>query len=144
MRAAMRMVLDTNVVASGLLWRGPPRELLHAARERKIALFSSPPLLAELLDILARRKFEKQIAMSGLTIDDIVSRYTLLATTMHPASIPATVKDDPDDDHVLACAIAARADLIVSGDRHLLGLGGSYLGIRIVRPTEAVAMLNAR
>lgn len=139
----MRVVLDTNVVASGLLWQGPPRGLLQAARERKVVLFTSLPLLAELMDILARRKFEKKIAMSGLAIDDIVGRYALLAITTHPAPIPATIKDDPDDDHVLACALAAHADLIVSGDRHLLDLG-SYQGIRIVRPTEAVAMLEAR
>jgi putative PIN family toxin of toxin-antitoxin system len=106
-------------------------------------LFTSLPLLAELMDILARRKFEKKIAMSGLTIDELVSRYTLLAVTTRPASIPLTIRDDPDDDHVLACALAAQANLIVSGDKHLHGLGGSYQGMRIVRPAEAVAMIEA-
>jgi uncharacterized protein len=51
--------------------------------------------------------------------------------------------DDPDDDHVLACAVAGRADLIVSGDKHLLGLGGQYNNIPIVRAGEAVRIIGA-
>lgn len=58
-RQPIRLVLDTNVVASGLLWSGTPRALLQAARDRRVALFTSLPLLAELTDILARPKFAK-------------------------------------------------------------------------------------
>jgi putative PIN family toxin of toxin-antitoxin system len=55
----VRVVLDTNVVASALLWGGTPRVLLQAAREKRIELFTSTPMLAELSDILGRRKFSK-------------------------------------------------------------------------------------
>ena len=58
----MRWVLDTNVVASALLWGGEPGRLLQAAREQRVVLFTSRPLLAELTDILGRRKFDKKIA----------------------------------------------------------------------------------
>ena len=58
----MRLVLDTNVVTSALLWGGVPRLLLQAAREQSVALFTSTPLLAELTDILNRRKFDRKIA----------------------------------------------------------------------------------
>lgn len=50
---------------------------------------------------------------------------------------------DPDDDHVLACAVAGHVDLIVSGDRHFLGLGGQYKGIPIVKAVDAVRILEA-
>ena len=60
---------------------------------------------------------------------------------MHPASISAVVLDDPDDDHVLACAFAAQADLIVSGDSHLLNLK-TYHRIRIVSAAEALALIT--
>ena len=70
----MRLVLDTNVVVSALLWGGTPRILLEAARERRIKLFTCTPLLAELTDTLSRRKFEKKIAASLLTVDQIVDR----------------------------------------------------------------------
>ena len=49
--------------------------------------------------------------------------------------------NDPDDDQVLACAVAANADLIISGDKHLHDLGGSYNDIRIVTPAQAVQLI---
>ena len=138
----MRLVLDTNVVASAVLWGGVPRQLLQAGREKRVSLFSSIRLLAELTDILVRPKFEKKLAASGLTIEQIVDRYAELAAVVQPAAIAPTVLDDPDDDQVLACAVAARADLIVSGDRrHLLPLG-SFEGMPIVSPAEALRIIR--
>jgi predicted nucleic acid-binding protein len=69
-----------------------------------------------------------------------MQRYRRLVTVVAPAPIPTTVQADPDDDHVLACALAARADLIVSGDRHLLDLG-MYRSIRIVTSADALSAL---
>ena len=68
----MRLVLDTNVVASAMLWGGSPKLLLQARRERRVELYTSTPLLAELTDILSRRKFEKKIAVSMLTVDQSI------------------------------------------------------------------------
>lgn len=133
----MRLVLDTNVVASGLLWDGSPRLLLKAGRESRVALFTSPPLIAELAEILARKKFERKIAASGLSIDELVAGYCNLATVVRPWLIPPTILNDPDDDQVLACAVGAHADLIVSGDQHLLTLG-RFRGIEILTVREAV------
>jgi len=69
----MRLVLDTNVVASGLLWGGTPRLLLTAGRELRVVLFTSLPLIAELAEILARKKFERKIAASRLSINELVA-----------------------------------------------------------------------
>lgn len=137
----MRLVLDTNVVASAVLWGGVPQQLLQAGREKRVNLFTSITLLAELTDILARPKFKKKLAASRLTIEQIVDRYAELAALVQPAAIAPTVLDDPDDDQVLACAMAARADLIVSGDRrHLLPMG-VFEGMRIVPPAEALRII---
>jgi hypothetical protein len=137
----MRLVLDTNVVASGVLWGGVPRQLMEAGREKRVSLFTSAPLLAELTDILARTKFAKKLTASGLTIEQIVDRYADLAALVRPAIIVPAVLDDPDDDQVLACAMAARADLIVTGDRrHLLPLG-SFEGMQIVLPADALRII---
>lgn len=133
----MRVVLDTNVVVSGFLWGGVPRQLLQAAREQKLQLYTSTPLLLELTDILGRAKFARKLAAAQLSVDQLVERYALLTTVVHPAVIAPTILDDPDDDQVLACALAAKAELIVSGDRHLLDLK-EHRGIRIVKVVEAV------
>ena len=133
----MRLVLDTNVVASGLLWDGRPAQLVDAAQTGEVELFTSRVLLAELARIFRRAKFARAIAASGTSLEDLVLGYAELATLVTPAPIPPTVLTDPDDDHVLACALASNAELIVSGDRDLLSLK-TFRGISIVTPAEAV------
>jgi predicted nucleic acid-binding protein len=76
-----------------------------------------------------------------LSIDQLVERYALLTTVAHPVTIPPTVLDDPDDDQVLACALAAKVEFIVSGDRHLLDLKEQQ-GIRMVTAAEIVRILG--
>ncbi len=139
----MRLVLDTNVVVSGLLWNGAPARLLDAAQTGELELFTSTRLLAELAGILSRAKFAKALAAASLPREELVLGYAELATVVAPSAISTTIAADPSDDQVLACALTANADLIVSGDKHLHSLGGKYNGIRIVRPAEAVSIVEA-
>ncbi len=139
----MRVVLDTNTLVSGIISAGgPPRRLLDCARTQAFEWYSSAILLAELLDVLSRDKFARRLEVAGLKPQGIVADLRRLASLVAPADVPRVIFADPDDDHVLACAIAARAELIVSGDRHLLDLGSNYQGIRIVSPAEAVSLLG--
>jgi putative PIN family toxin of toxin-antitoxin system len=137
----VRVVLDTNVVASAILWGGTPRLLLNAAREKRIDLFTSTPLLAELTDILGRPKFDKKIATAGLSIDEIVDGYARLAAVVSHSPVPR-IAPDPDDDVVLGTALAARAFLIVTGDKALLTVG-SHEGIRLLTVTQAIDAIAA-
>ena len=70
----MRAVTDTNVVVSGLLWQGRPRQLLDAARSGRVEVFTSRLLLAELEDVLSRDKFVDQLRRAGLTAHYLVVR----------------------------------------------------------------------
>ena len=98
-------------------------------------------LVAERAGILQRAKFARTVSATGLEVTGLVQGYLELVTLVQPDQVPAVIKADPADDRVLACALAARADAIVSGDRHLHGLGGAYEGIAIIRPAQAVQML---
>ncbi len=138
----MRLVLDTNAVVSGLLWDNGPSRLIDAGLQGRIELFTSQVLLLELEDVLPRRKLARRVAASGLGVAQLVARYALLAKSIPPAAIER-VSADSDDDHVLACAVAAQADLIVSGDPDLLNLK-SYQHIPIVSPAEALKRLPQR
>jgi putative PIN family toxin of toxin-antitoxin system len=139
----MRIVADTNTVLSGLLWQGPPRRLLELARERKVSLCTSLTLVAELAEVIARDKFAERVRAAGLSAAELVQDYERLAEVVTPEPLPTPVSRDPDDDHVLACALAAKAELIVSGDkRHLLILG-EYQGIPIRTASAAVSGLTA-
>ena len=132
----MRLVLDTNVVASALLWNGPPRQLLRTGRGGEVTFFSSAPLLAELTDILSRPKFDRKIAASLLSVDQLVDLYAELVALVRPTPVPR-LAPDPDDDVVIGTALAAKADFVVTGDRALLSVR-EYEGGRIVSVSEAL------
>ena len=139
----MRLVLDTNVVLSAMLWNGTPFRLLQLAVEGEAQVFTSPVLAAELREIMARPHLAAKLAEKGTTADAIMAMYLEFARALSPLSVPRVVPDDPDDDHVVACAVAARADLIVSGDKHLLKLR-EYHGIRIVTAAQAVQLIGGQ
>ena len=138
----MRLVLDTNVVLSGLLWRSHPRRLLDLAKEDAVSLYTSSALLDELADVLSREKWTAMLATRQTHAAYLMQRYGVLAKVVRPKRIGRIVPNDPDDDAVIACALAASADLIVSGDKHLLSLGGQYQGISIVTPAQAVQLVG--
>lgn len=138
----MRLVLDTNVVASALLWGGLPGQLLQAAREKRVTLFASTPLLAELTDILGRRKFEKKIEASMFSVDQLVDRYSEMSVVVRPMPVSG-IAPDPDDDVVIGTALAAKADWIVTGDRSFLSIA-AYQAVRIVGVSEAVKSIGTR
>jgi len=140
----LRLVLDTNVVVAGLLWSGPPRRLIELAIEGEaLQLFSSAVLLDELSHTLGYPKLAGRLRAFGTSIEALVSQYTALVSLVTPTSVPRVVASDADDDHVIAVAIAARAELIVTGDRrHLLPIG-SHRGIAIVTAREIIDRLGA-
>jgi putative PIN family toxin of toxin-antitoxin system len=139
----MRIVADTNTVLSGLLWKGPTRRLLDLGRARSFTLCTSRTLLAELAEVIARRKFAQRVLAARLSAAELVRDYERLAETVTPQPLRAPVSRDPDDDHVLACACAAQARLIVSGDNDLLSLN-KYEGIPIRTASAALSELDVR
>jgi putative PIN family toxin of toxin-antitoxin system len=139
----MRVVVDTNVVIAGMLWHGPPRRLLEAAIEGTIRLATSAAMIQELAQALSYPKLAGRLSKQRVSAGAIVARYALMSDLFPPASIRPTVLSDPDDDQVLACALAAKADLIVSGDSDLLNLK-TYQGIPIVGAAQALARLPQR
>ena len=138
----MRWVLDTNVAIAGLLWAGPPHRLLELAIEGRVALFSSPALLDELEHTLHYPKFAKRIAQANTSPSALAERYAALVALVTPDHVPRVVPNDIDDDQVIACAVAAKANLIVSGDRHLLDVGERFQDIPIVSPAEALRFVG--
>jgi uncharacterized protein len=138
----MRAVLDTNVTVSALIWGGVPLRLLEAATEGHIDLVTSPALLTELANVLHRPHLAVRLQRVRGPVEEALKFYATLAIIIAPAVVPRVVLDDPDDDQVIAAALAGRADIVVSGDRHLLSLG-AYREIKILPPAEALAAIEA-
>jgi putative PIN family toxin of toxin-antitoxin system len=138
----VRIVADTNTALSGLLWRGPPRRLVDLARERAVTLCTSTALLAELAEVIGRAKFTTRIRDAELTAANLLQDYARLVEIVEPVALRAPVSRDAEDDLVLATAVAARAALIVSGDRDLLVLG-TFEGIPILAAHDAVSVIGS-
>lgn len=137
----IRAVLDTNVVLSGLLWHGTPHALIDRVREGSLTLISSPALLAELVEVIARPKFDTILARSNTSRERSLVEMRELTEVLAPSPLAEPVCRDPDDDAVLALGVAANVDFIVSGDRDLLTLK-SFRGIAIVTPAEALQRID--
>lgn len=137
----MRAVVDTNVLVSGLLWRGAPHTLLQYLRDGQFILISSSVLLAELADVIGRAKFDDVIARTNTSREGALVEVRQLAEVIEPPPLPHPICRDPDDDALLALALAGGVDRIVTGDDDLLALK-SFEGIPIVTPAQAIEMLS--
>lgn len=139
----MRLVLDTNVVMSALLWRGAPYQLLTNIRDQteSISLFCSTPLLTELADVLTRPAATKQLAVIGRSASDVFADYAAVVEIVIPLPVPR-IAPDPDDDVMIATALAARAEFVVTGDQALLGVG-NYQDVTIVTVAHTLARIGA-
>jgi uncharacterized protein len=116
--------------------------LLEQVRAGTVSLVSSPALLAELADVIGRAKFDAILNRTGTSRERSLAEVRQLAEVIEPPPLPQPVCRDPDDDQVLALAVAAKVEVIVSGDNDLLSLG-SFEGIAIVAPVEAVGLIGA-
>ena len=127
----MRVVIDTNVWVSGLLWRGMPWKLLCLAEAGEVELCITPSMLVELAEVLSYERLQPRLQQLGLTPEELVAYALSLASVFEAPGGDPIVVADPDDDIFLRCAIVAGAAYVVSGDHHLLDLGG-YAGIPIL------------
>lgn len=140
----MRAVLDTNVIISGLVWGGPPGELIDVhIPTRTLTVCTSPPLLAELTRVLRYPHLARRIAELHLDIPRLLATVFQRAEVFRRLPSVTLVAEDPTDNVVLATAFAAQADAIISGDRHLLQLE-EFRDIPILTARETVERLHAQ
>jgi putative PIN family toxin of toxin-antitoxin system len=138
----VKLVVDTNVLLSGAAWTGTASRLVDALLDGEAVLCLSASVLAELADVLQREKFRGRLEQRGQTAEAILTRFEKVAKMIEPPPMPMPASlRDPDDIHVLACAVAAAADAIVTGDHDLLALK-KFEGIPIIEVREALRRLG--
>lgn len=139
----LRFVIDTNVIVSGILSRkGAPAELLNAWRERRFLLLSSPAIIAEVRAVLQYPHIHKKYPLSDEDIDQIINllEHDALLVAGN-ANVTGSVTADPKDEMFLDCALIGQADVIVSGDHHLLELD-VYRNIPIITGRQFLEQLK--
>lgn len=138
----MKLVVDTNTLVSGTLWSGPPSRLIEALEQKKASLVLSVPLLAEFGEVVGRGPLADRLAARNVTPHKLIVRLIQKAELVSPALIPLpSALRDPKDLIVLATAVAAHADAIVTGDEDLLVLK-SFQDIPIWKVREALEKLG--
>jgi putative PIN family toxin of toxin-antitoxin system len=123
----MKVILDTNVVISAILFGGTPKLILNSALEGTIEAYITDAMLEELETVLRRPKF----GLPRHIVQSILNEIANIATWIEPQEKSEIVKSDPDDNIIIDCAIAAEAEFLITGDKHLLELQ-EYKGIKII------------
>ena len=131
----VRVVLDTNVLISGVIASGYSARILDAARKDEIKLVSSVHMLEEFSDVVSRRRIVRKYPAVTENAETLLDFFRAFGEFVLGIPEEDQISPDRDDDFVLACAVDGEADYIVSGDPHLLDLK-SYKQIPILSPRE--------
>lgn len=127
----LNAVFDTNVLISGILWKGIPFQLLRWAEERSLRIYTSLEILAEVHRVLHYPKFQQYIANKQASPEALFAKIASMCTIIHVDQNVKGVCSDADDEKFLSCALAANVEVLISGDRHLLDLK-QYQSVRIL------------
>lgn len=136
----MRVVLDTNVIISGLFWRGFPGEILEKCLKEHTLCFSTETI-SELKKALSYPKFIPYFQKLTFTTGEFLNRLTKNALIVSKIENLSIIKEDPSDNKFLACAISCQASFIISGDKHLLNLK-QFQKIPIVSPKQFLKIIS--
>ena len=132
----LKITVDTNTLISATITNGNEFELLRLARLGRIKLILSPQILKEFKEVISRPKF----GFSQEQINNALKQIINVSSIVMPSIKVNIIKDDPEDNKILECAVSGKVDYIVSGDSHLLKLG-EYESIKIVRTTDILKLV---
>ncbi len=138
----MRAVVDTNVVVSGLLWGGPPNQILKWTRDAVLKIMACEETSAEVKRVIQYKRFSQRLSDLDTTPNEVVAYFMNLVTFVPtPQFIPKAIHKDLFDNIFLALASENKAHLIISGDKHLLDMK-EYNDIPVVTPSEANRLIE--
>jgi uncharacterized protein len=133
----LRVVLDTNIVVSGLLSpKGSPSAILDAATSKQFRCFVSESLIEEYSDVLAR----SDLGLDQRRVARFIRDFRKVALLVAPRQ-KALVARDPDDNMVMECALEAEADFVVTGNTRDFPL--NFRGVRVVTPRDFLVVLGS-
>lgn len=130
------VALDTNIYVSAIFWSGEPYLVVQKAVKEEIVAFISEDIVKELRKVLSR-----DFSIDKKDIEEVVKAVLLFVHLIEPKEKVSVIKDDSDDDRILECALACKADFIITQDNHLLKLK-EFKGVKIVKPKEFLNLFN--
>lgn len=132
----IKVVLDSNIYISAIMFGGKPNEILKLARALKIKVYISTQIFLEISE-----KLHKKFKLSGEDVTKILKGISKITEVVYPKIKLDVVKEDPSDNKILECAVVANSDYVVSGDKHLLKLR-MFEETKIVTPSDLLKIIK--
>ena len=132
-----RIVIDTNVIISALLFAGTPNKVLQEVISENCSLYLSHDILNELLHVLSRKKFR----LSEDQIKQFYEEVIHISKIVYPSKKLNIVKEDPSDNILFECAVEIEANYIISGNKHVVNVK-RYGDIEVVTPREFIDLFG--
>ncbi len=140
---APKAVLDANVWVSALLWGGKPVEIIKASEQGKVRLVASEEILREISQVLNYPKLRKVYEVEDMRHEELIEAVLKVVQFVQVSRRVKVVLEHPADDKFLECALEAKADYVVSGDKHLLRVD-NFEKIKVVSVREFLEVLEAK
>jgi len=138
----MRIVVDTNVLVSATYWKGDSYKVIRIANERQMTIMMSREITEEYYKVIKSDEVTEKVEKKNLMAEKIITKVINESVVVEPKDKLFVIKEDPDDDKFLECAVEGDAEYLVSRDKHLLKLK-KYKGIEIIKPEEFLRIINA-
>lgn len=131
----MRITADTNVLLSSAFWYGDSFKIIEKAENKEIDLVLSDDIINEFKEVLEYEEIKEKIKDKNLEMKRTVEKIREISQIVNPKETLDVIKEDPDDNRILECAVEGKADYIITQDNHLLKLK-EFKDIKILTPSD--------
>jgi len=131
----MKVTVDTNVLISATFWYGDSNIIIKLIENKEIVLILSEEVIEEYANVLKYNEIQNKIKDKNLEMLHSLQKIISISTIIEPKNKLKIIKEDPDDNKILECAIEGKVDYIITQDNHLLKLK-EFKGIKIITPKE--------
>ncbi len=139
----MKITVDTNVLISATFWNGDSQRIIELVENKELVLVLSQDILKEYKEVIQYDDIQKKIERNSLVLRYTFLKIIQISTLVEPSKSIFLVKDDPDDNAILECALEGEVDYIISQDKHLLKIK-ELQGIQIITPKEFLVIFSQR
>lgn len=136
----IRVTVDTNVLISATFWYGASARVIEKAERKELVLVLSEAILEEYAEVLQYEEIQEKIKDKHLEFKQSVLKISAIAEIIEVKSKLSVVKDDPDDNSILECALDGNVQYLLTKDNHLLDLK-EFLGIKIITPEDFLTLI---
>ncbi|MBS3174881.1 putative toxin-antitoxin system toxin component, PIN family [Candidatus Woesearchaeota archaeon] len=131
----MKITVDTNILISATFWNGDSQKIIELVEENKVILVLSKEILKEYAEVLQYKDIQEKVEKHKLALKHSILKIAQISTIVEPHQKLSIIKEDPDDNIILECALEGKVDYIISQDKHLLKFNG-FEGIKILTPKD--------